>query len=96
MEADETYYGPVKVQTPSKQRRGAPYTKGGKVGVGGKRAIVALVERGGKVRSFHVPRADKATVQKIVRDNIAHESRLHTDESNLYFGTEQFFAAMRP
>jgi hypothetical protein len=54
---------------------------------------VTLVERGGKARSFHVPRADKATVQKIVRDNISHESRLHTDESRLYFGSEQYFAS---
>jgi hypothetical protein len=32
-------------------------------------------------------------VSKIVRDNIAHESRLHTDESRLYFGAEEMFAA---
>ena len=54
--------------------------------VSSKRAVVSLVERGGKVRSFHIPRADKATVRKIVMDNIHHESRLHTDESRLYLG----------
>ena len=43
------------------------------------------------MRSFHVPRADKATVSKIVMDNIHHESRLHTDESNLYKGAENYF-----
>ena len=32
----------------------------------------------------------KKTVQKIVADNIAHESRLHTDESKLYVGTGEF------
>ena len=26
-------------------------------------------------------------------DNIAHESRLHTDESNLYFGADKHFAS---
>src|SRR6185437_2491335 len=80
VEADETYFGSVE----SKNMRTAP-TSGRKAydgrGPGNKRSIVALVERGGKVRSFHVPRADKATVAKIVMDNIHHESRLHTDES---------------
>ena len=45
---------------------------------------MALVERGGNVRTFHVPVADKLTVGKIVRENVAREARLMTDESNLY------------
>lgn len=91
VEADETYYGPV--ETPRPRRKSLPPpTKGGKVGPGQKRAIVTLVERGGEVRSFHVPRADKETVQRIVRENIARESRLHTDESRLYEGADLFFA----
>jgi transposase-like protein len=93
VEADETYYGPVKDRQMSPRRKGLAYSKSGKSGPGGKRPIVTLVERGGKVRSFHVPRADKATVSKIVTDNIHHESRLHTDESRLYFGAEAFFAS---
>ncbi len=92
VEADETYYGLVETPKAPKVRRSVPYTKGGKVGVGQKRAIVSLVERGGKVRSFHVPRADKHTVSKIVAENIAHESHLHTDESNLYIGADKLFA----
>lgn len=85
VEADETYFGGVesaKMRTATTS--GRKFTKGGKTGPSNKRAIVSLVERGGKVRSFHVPRADKATVAKIVADNIAHESHLHTDESRLY------------
>jgi transposase-like protein len=93
VEADETYFGPVEEHRAPKTKRSTPYTKGGKVGVGQKRAIVSLVERGGKVRSFHVPRADKATVSKIVRDNIHHETRLHTDESRLYTGADALFAS---
>ena len=93
VEADETYFGSMEDRVPSKQRGDRPFTKSGKSGVGGKRAIVSLVERGGKVRSFHVPRADKATVAKIVADNIAHESRLHTDESRLYIKIGAKFAA---
>jgi transposase-like protein len=93
VEADETYFGPVKDHRAPKAKRYSPYTKGGRVGVGQKRAIVSLVERGGRVRSFHVPRADKATISKIVMDNIHHESRLHTDESRLYLGADAHFAS---
>jgi transposase-like protein len=93
VEADETYFGTMDERELSPSRGKRPYTKGGKSGPGGKRAIVALVERYGSVRTFHVPRADKATVSKIVRDNIHHESRLHTDESTLYVGADAHFAS---
>ena len=33
-----------------------------------KRPIVALVERGGNVSTFHVPVADKVNVQKMVKE----------------------------
>lgn len=93
VEADETYHGKVEDPKPSKQRKGRPYTKKGKAGPAGKRAIVSLVERGGSVRSFHVGVADKETVQKIVTDNVDRESRLHTDESRLYTGSDAYFAS---
>jgi transposase-like protein len=92
VEADETYYGPTEKPRVSPQRRGRPFVKRGKGGPANKRPIVALVERGGNVRTFHVPVADKASVTKIVRENIAKESRLHTDESRLYFGSDEHFA----
>jgi transposase-like protein len=94
VEADETYYGPVdKIKIHTKTTSGRPFTKSGKTGPSNKRPIVALVERGGNVRTFHVPVADQATVEKIVTDNIAHESRLHTDESRLYFNAADTFTA---
>jgi transposase-like protein len=94
VEADETYYGPVdKAKVRTKTPSGRPFTKSGKTGPSNKRPIVALVERGGNVRTFHVPVADKVSVQKIVTENIARESRLHTDESALYVGADQHFAA---
>lgn len=93
VEADETYYGniPEAKRKPSPQRRGRPFTKGGRVGVGGKRAILSLVERGGRVRSFHVPTMTKVIVNDIISNNIAHESRLHTDESRLYSDAAAIF-----
>jgi transposase-like protein len=93
VEADETYYGEI---PEAKQRKfkatGRPFTKN-RPHVGTKRVIVSLVERGGSVRSFHVPNSDVATVAKIVRDNVHRETRLQTDESRLYTFVGQEFAA---
>src|SRR5215210_3916122 len=68
-------------------------TKRGKPGLSHKRAVLALVERGGHVRSFHLPAVSSYTVGLIVGENIAKESRLHTDDSRLYFGSKEHFAA---
>jgi transposase-like protein len=93
VEADETYFGYVeKSKWRTKTTKGRPFTTSGKPGPSNKRPIVSLVERGGKVRSFHVPTATKVNVAKIVMDNVHHESRLHTDESRLYTGAEAVFA----
>src|SRR5829696_1040492 len=40
-----------------------------------------------------VPVCDQRAVEKIVTKNIARESRLHTDESKLYFNASSMFAA---
>ena len=92
VEADETYFGPVEKPRPRSRGRIPTPTKGGRSGPADKRAIVALVERGGNVRTFHVAIADKVTVSKIVTENVSRESRLHTDESRLYFGADEHFA----
>jgi transposase-like protein len=87
VEADETYYGNID----------KPHLRANKTGrirkIANKRPIVALVERGGNVRTFHVPVANKDHVAKVVRENIARESRLHTDESNLYPAIGETFDA---
>ncbi|WP_417495376.1 IS1595 family transposase [Maricaulis sp.] len=84
VEADETYFG--KVENPSKVRKdGTPFLKS-KAGRGpsNKRAVVALVERGGNVRSFHVEKANRDTVATILFENVSRETVLYTDESRLY------------
>lgn len=91
VEADETYFGKPETAHVSPQRKGRPYLKGDKVR--NSRAIVALVERGGNLRSFHVAVADKDTVSRIVTENVLRETRLHTDESRLYTGADAHFAA---
>jgi len=82
VEADETYFGKADTMHVSKQRRGRPYTKRGKPF--NNRPILALVERGGPVRSFHIAVANQESVCQIVRENVKQESELHTDESLLY------------
>jgi transposase-like protein len=97
VEADETYYG--QVSNPRDHTAyGKPYNRGhsGKRkvrGGGNKRVVVALVERGGTARVFHVAEATRANVEKIVRENIDPASRLHTDESKLYPQVGKEFAA---
>jgi transposase-like protein len=90
VEADETYFGKQSSATREFRPDGKPYKS--KKFSQKKRGIVALVERGGRVRSFHVEHADKATVANIVMANVARETRLHTDESPLYKGADGAFA----
>ena len=92
VEADETYFGKYDTPRERKTKRYTQPTKGGKSGPANKRAVLSLVERGGHVRSFHIPTADKVTVDKIVKENIAKESKLHTDESRLYGDAAEHFA----
>jgi transposase-like protein len=82
VEADETYYGPV--ANPTMTRTDGTPRKFKNKGPANKRAIVALVERGGRVRSFHVKHATKEAVTQIVTANVAKEAVLYTDESKLY------------
>ncbi|WP_102958547.1 IS1595 family transposase [Mangrovicella endophytica] len=92
VEADETYFGNRKAPYQPTRKKYTQPTKGGKSGPANKRAVIALVERGGNVRSFHVDRADKLTVNAILTQNIAREAVLHTDESRLYGDASAIFA----
>lgn len=95
VEADETYFGKrdTPAPSPSPNRHGRPFTKGGRSGPANKRAVVALVERGGKVRSFHVKHATAATVRELLVRNVSRDSALYTDESRLYTKTGAEFGS---
>jgi transposase-like protein len=88
VEADETYFGKKAGAAPETRTDGSPFGKRRGDARIQRRAIVSLVERGGKVRSFHVDRADKHTVASIVVKNVSKEAKLHTDESRLYLGAD--------
>jgi len=55
-----------------------------KRGYSDRRAVLTLVERGGSARSFHIEEATKEHIAPIVRENIARESHLMTDEARRY------------
>lgn len=93
VEADETYIGRKDVSKPSAQRKGRPYIHPNRPKQ--KRTVVALVERGGSVRSFHVETATQATVREILFKNADRKSALYTDSSSLYAGLNREFDAHR-
>jgi transposase-like protein len=49
-----------------------------------KHAVLTLVERGGTARSFHIEGATKENILPIIRENIARESHVMTDEAKRY------------
>jgi transposase-like protein len=49
-----------------------------------KEPVFALVERGGKVRSYYVPEVTTATLKPIIVDAIAKDSHFRTDESGVF------------
>jgi hypothetical protein len=57
---------------------------------------VLRIRRRGKVRSFHVAVADKETINKIVNENIARESHIHTGRKPLYNDVADAFFAHEP
>lgn len=91
VEADETYYGPKAVKQ-THRKDGTPLSPKAYKATN-KRVVVSLVERDGNVRSFHVEKANRATVEEIVSKNVAKESRLHTDEAPIYKVPGRQFAA---
>lgn len=77
VEADETYIG--KKDGP----KGRVQAGGGH---GHKRAILSLVERGGKIRSFKLGTASRDDIAPAIMANVDPESVLHTDGSKIYHG----------
>jgi transposase-like protein len=80
VEADETFIGLIKGE-PRRRGRGHKHT------------VLALVERGGSARSFHVDGTRVADVAPIVRENVARESAMMTDEAAHYREVGQEFAS---
>src|ERR1700741_205751 len=54
---------------------------------------MSLVERGGKVRSHHVPEVTAKTLRPILVDAIAKDTHFRTDESPVYYKIGEGFAS---
>ena len=80
MEADETFIGGK-----AENRAYAPVCP--------KKAVISLVERGGKVRSFHVPHVNSANLHPLIGRHAHPDSRFMTDGSAIYGGIGWNFAS---
>lgn len=80
VEVDETFIG---------RKKGVPVRRGG----AHKHAVLALVERGGQVRSMHIDDTKASTILPIVNENIAKEARIMTDDAATYYRKLRGFAS---
>lgn len=80
VEADETYVGG------RTRGKGRGYKKN-------KAVIVSLVERGGRVRSHVAESINSEGMQRLLKQHLSKEARLHTDESSLYTKAGRGFAS---
>ena len=79
VEADETFVG-------GKQKNRATRK------VRAKEAVVSLVEREGKVRSYHVANVNAKTLRPLIVTNVDRKSHLMTDDSLVYTRVGKEFA----
>ncbi len=74
VEADEMFIG----------NKAATKKHAGAGGYGHKRVILALVERGGPVRSFHIDRASRPEISDAMFYNVHAKTKVYTDGANHY------------
>jgi transposase-like protein len=79
IEVDETYIG------------GKAHGKRGR-GAENKIPVVALVQRGGKVRSFKTEQVTTKNLRAMIRQNVTKDSTIMTDEFGVYKGLDKEFA----
>jgi transposase-like protein len=79
IEVDETYIGHIQgVPKPKHLRH--------------KNMVMTLVERGGGARSFHLDGMAISDIMPILRENVARESLINTDEAKSYYDVGKEFA----
>mgnify|MGYP006285354887 CR=1 FL=1 len=83
VEADETFWGNNKRRGASKKGRGYAH----------KMKVFSLVERGDRMRSFHVPNVTAGTLWPILKAHVAADANLMTDEAAQYTKAGREFAS---
>jgi len=91
VEVDETYVG-GKLRVGSYARKPGMRPKDFPAPSANKAPVVALVQRNGKVRSFHVERVTAKNLKPILKEHIAQEAKLNTDENKIYLFAREYFA----
>lgn len=86
VEADETYVGGKEKNKHAAKRN---FTRG----AGDKEAVVTLVERDGRARSFHVANVTAKTLRPLIVETVDRASHLMTDGAVFYTKTGAEFAA---
>ena len=82
VEVDESFVGAVRPKHKPKGASGSTH----------KMKVLSLVERGGRIRSFHVPNVKADTLHPILKMNISKDARLMTDGGGQYRGLKKHFA----
>jgi transposase-like protein len=86
IEVDETWIGP--------NEKGKPGARAGRPMADGKKTpVLALVERGGNVRSFPLERATLKNIKPIMEQHIDPSSHLVTDEFPVYYQMRERYAS---
>jgi transposase-like protein len=81
VEIDETYIGRRTRRLGEKKR---------KTGGGEKEKVFTLVERDGRARSFHVPTVTAKTLHPIIKQQIAKDTHVMSDEASVYVKINKF------
>jgi transposase-like protein len=85
VEADESYIGGKMENKHAKDRKKPDAMR--------KEPVVALVERNGSVRSFHVAKVNARTLRPILRMHVSQTANLNTDNATYYKLTRRDFAS---
>ena len=89
VEADETFWG----TSPRSNKAKAIKKSGRMVNISDKQKVIALVERNGEVRSFHVARINGKTLKAVLTGNICPTANLMTDDYRGYRAIARNFAS---
>jgi transposase-like protein len=93
VESDETFIGTVDGEGGKQAARNRiRRAKKGRPGRSHKNAVLTLVERGGGARSFHIDGAAITDIMPLVRNNVARDATVMTDEAKHYYDVGREFA----
>ncbi|BAU47360.1 transposase [Sulfurifustis variabilis] len=85
VEADETFWLNSKRSKKGREYKGRGFKH--------KEKILALVERGGQVRSFHIPEVNASNLRPVLKAQMARDAHLMTDEHQSYKAFGHLFAS---